>query len=224
MSTDEIYTESDYKRPGVPKAKQTNVLLVREPVGAVRPSTHNLPGDNFTYGRKEQGGLGNGVKDCLRDWNDHLPEKNRIRPTYTKPLDPEVPYGKPSDKSTPMDALITNQYQREAIMTQRSQTSSFVSSDPAVAQRAMAKEANARVNDRVRNGVPHTKASLGHTVKKPEEPQEPFKMSRFKDVPSRIRLVNQTGSLSGTSTGSVLASSGRMTTQQSDAEGHAMEM
>jgi hypothetical protein len=88
-----------------------------------------------------------------------------------------------------MDCLITNQYQREAILTQRAQMT-----ETSKASGAASREANAKIQSNVRNGsVVHTKASLGHTVAKQEEPQELFKLARYKNVPSRVRLVNQTG-------------------------------
>jgi len=71
----DIYDEGTYRKPNVPRNKQTNTLLVRAPVGQVRPSTHTLPPENFAYGRSDRPADDQGVGMCVGNWKTHLGSK-----------------------------------------------------------------------------------------------------------------------------------------------------
>lgn len=170
----DIYDDGDYKRP-VPKSEQKNCLLVRRPLGRVKPSTYALPGPNFVYGKVE--------KPEVETWTTDTTTDNVSVPRNTKkPQVPDIVFGRPSPPTTSLTSVITNQYQREWLQQQR------------VAR--LAEEAKARPSKGLQGGLKPaapTAASKGHTKSKDVAPEPvPFKMKRFLNVPSRVRLENLT--------------------------------
>lgn len=50
MTDNDIYDDGDYRR-NVPRYRKTNHMLVRRPLGRVKPTVYELPEDRFTYGQ-----------------------------------------------------------------------------------------------------------------------------------------------------------------------------
>lgn len=91
-------------------------------------------------------------------------------------LDQSFTYGRPSKPSTPIHDVLTNSFQRNAILDAR--------------RRAAAEEARRLRNEGSKAGKfgssQHTRASLGHMKLKAPEAREPFKLEKFKAVGPRI--------------------------------------
>lgn len=91
-------------------------------------------------------------------------------------LDQFFTYGRPSKPSTPIHDVLTNSFQRNAILEAR--------------RRAAAEEARRLRNEGSKAGKfgnsQHTRASLGHMKIKAPEAREPFKLEKFKAVGPRI--------------------------------------
>ena len=91
-------------------------------------------------------------------------------------LDQFFTYGRPSKPSTPIHDVLTNSFQRNAILEAR--------------RRAAAVEARRLRNEGSKAGKfgnsQHTRASLGHMKIKAPEAREPFKLEKFKQVGPRI--------------------------------------
>lgn len=173
----------------MPKTKQTNCLLVRRPIGKVKPTTYTLPPEDFCYGKVEK------IPDHgnLLAWN--VPEK-QSRPSRSKqqkPYDENTVFGRPTPPTSSLASVITNQYQRDWIAEQRKLQAAQLAA-------ATRKRGDSRGATQPLRPPRNTAASLGHT--KPREPSSPqplFKMKRFQDVPSRVRLGNLPLSAAGQS-------------------------
>lgn len=66
----DIYDEGDYRKHGKSKKMPQNCLLVRRPLGRVKPSTYALPGEDFVYGRKDIGDE-EGAREVVGSWRQH---------------------------------------------------------------------------------------------------------------------------------------------------------
>jgi len=92
-------------------------------------------------------------------------------------------FGKPSKPSTPVGNVLANMYQRTWIQEQRDQ-----------ARKDAAKQSTrtaARVS-KAKNAAVHTRASLGHKKVEAAPPPPPFKLQRFTEIPSRVKLPKGT--------------------------------
>jgi len=120
-----------------------------------------------------------------------------------KGVDPNMTHGRPSKPSTPINNVMANEYQRQWIASTQSlqnanstangATAAFSGDTTARGSTTRAAGATAASSGGFRAPQP-TKASQGHYKPRNQPPPpEPFKMARFKDVPSRVRIVNTYG-------------------------------
>ena len=186
----DIYDDGEYRKFGVSKGKQTNQLLMRRPLGRARASTHQLPPAGYCFGNVEKP---NDEGNCLQ-WD--LPKSaagsqrdlvgvSRSALLAKKgplPYNADTVFGVHSSLSTPITSIITNQYQRDYLQKQR-EARAHEAATISLAEAA-------RQHGRLKPALP-TAASKGHAaVNKPMEVKEPFKMRRFQNIPSRVRLQN----------------------------------
>jgi len=96
--------------------------------------------------------------------------------TTVLPLDHTSVFGRPSKPSTPIHDVLTNTYQRNAIIEARLKK-----------ERMEAERARHDASKAGRWGQSqHTRASLGHFKVTGPPPKEPFKLEKFKQAPPRI--------------------------------------
>jgi len=91
-------------------------------------------------------------------------------------LDPQFTFGRPSKPSTPIHDVLTNTFQRNAIIEAK-RNAAF-----AAAARSQAEGARAGKFGQSQ----HTRASLGHMKIRAPPAREPFKLEKFKQVQPRI--------------------------------------
>jgi hypothetical protein len=65
MSRD-LYEDGDYRGKGNGK-RNGNVLLMRNPLGRVKPAAYPLPNEDFVYGRVDNGDA-EGARDVVQSW------------------------------------------------------------------------------------------------------------------------------------------------------------
>ena len=118
-------------------------------------------------------------------------------------LDPSFTYGRPSKPSTPIHDVLTNSFQRNAIVEARRQA--------ALTEARRAREEAARPGQF--GSSQHTRASLGHMKLLAPPAKEPFKLEKFKQVTPRIGYQ-------GLSTGAAAAAANQ---QQGQGQGQQQE-
>lgn len=91
-------------------------------------------------------------------------------------LDPSATFGRPSKPSTPIHDVLTNTFQRNAIIQARR------SAADAEARRLAAESSKAGKF----GSSQHTRASLGHMKIRAPASRAPFKLNKFQQVPPRI--------------------------------------
>lgn len=70
----DVYDDGDYRGRG---KHRTNPLLIRQPVGKVRPNTRDLPPEEWTYGRRDRYDP-EGVREVIGTWKTHRPNPEEM--------------------------------------------------------------------------------------------------------------------------------------------------
>jgi len=106
----------------------------------------------------------------------HLKFKTRQTRSPGKNMDDKI-FGRASVPDGNFHELISNQYQRNFIAQQR-----IKEAEPPITRHLIAPV--------------HTRASIGHSYKPPQEPSSPFKLKKFENIPSRAFLGSSPKSVS----------------------------
>jgi len=208
--SNDIYNDGDYRRD-VPRHQKTNALLVRNPLGQVRPTTYQLPQDHFVYGQVDNGDE-EGAAQVINSWKQHkanpegLPGRDFVKLnkyaavngcTTSKNI---AVFRQQNDirlKQGPIKSQTGN------ALTRPNSSSIFGRPSPASApiddllnnsyQRGWIQEQRAlkMASTRQRGGMryaqsQHTRASLGHTKIRAPHPRPRFKLRQFENVRSRV--------------------------------------
>lgn len=178
---------NDTEKRSVKKSQLSNPLLVRRPVGEVKPSSYSLPGPDFTYGQAYQRDP-EGAAELTTYWQFHQPTADpRTGQVFLKNLDFQVDngtrfgtqrvepsatirFGRPNVASTPAELLTSAQFQREYLAERERAADEF----------SRSKRISKFISPRP------TLASTGHHKIAVEERRELWKMQQFRDVPSRV--------------------------------------
>lgn len=241
--TNDVYNDGEYKLAHTLPHQRTNVLLVKNPLGKVKPTTRTLPNPGFTYGYVEPFDS-EGARDVLSTWHQHqrnpapAPKTNFVelnkqsamqgcvnaknvasfRRTYDVPMaegtrapyqkvyypDQQQVYGMKSAPSAPLAALLTHSYGRASVHENRHTYTRRATQKRARESRKLAQYT--------------TQASLGHTKVAAPPPKAMFKLSQFKDVPSRVTLGQYAGATRRAQTSDARLGSRRQTPGQQVAQ------
>lgn len=199
VSVHSVYDQSLYRNP----FNKTNSLLIRTPLGKSKPSIHNLPNNNHTYGRDMKYKPITSTAQCLTwDQTKTIHHKNKIINKAKKNINinnnknkennnsnnhrsnnidvNEIIHGKASEYSDNIADVINNTFQRLAIEQNKQK----------VAQQAQ----NISKNQKHQNAIKHTKATLmlNQTIQNNNNSnnniKQRFIMKKFQNVEPRVQM------------------------------------
>jgi hypothetical protein len=221
MSWLDVYDDGDYRRD-VPRRKKTNTLLVRRPLGKVKPTTYRLPKASYVYGRA-QAFDEESAAQVVGSWKQHrrnpeaLPGRDFVRLNKQAALygcttsKGVATFRRSNDirlrKTQPISAQgAGGGFNPNSVFGRPSEPSAGINDlisnsyqrNWILEQRAM----KAASKGRRRNGgfsgtLSHTRASLGHTKTPQPGPVKVFKLAQFTNVPSRYRFPTGYGKYPG---------------------------
>jgi hypothetical protein len=214
----DVYDDGEYRLAHTLPHNRTNVLLVKNPLGKVKPTTRTLPSADFTYGYVEPFDA-EGAKDVLSTWCQHqrnpapAPKTNFVelnkqsamqgcvnaknvasfRKTYDVPMSEgtRAPYQNVyyPDQQTVYGMKSAPSAPLAALLTHSYGRASVHENRHTYTRRATQKRA--RQNKKLTQYT--TQASLGHTKVAAPPPKPMFKLQQFRDVPSRVTLGQYAG-------------------------------
>jgi hypothetical protein len=178
--------EPQYKGRGT---KARNPLLIRAVVGKAKPATFEIPnGHTFGVQKKVDG---EGVREVVGNWQSNepakVPKKNK-KQAKSQTLKPDVTFGKASRPSTPIAGVLSHSYGRQYVSTQQKKDRDDQAKTRDLKHKVMARS------------FQHTKASQGHQRGPEQAAAKPFKMKRFENVESRVKLPKVSASATVTVT------------------------
>jgi hypothetical protein len=217
-ATRAIYDDGPYMIPHTRPQNRTNVLLVKNQLGKVKPTTRTLPPPDHRYGYVEHYDS-EGAKEVLQHWQQHTPNPAPTPSTDFKALNK---YGAMNGCVTakhvsafrrtnhiPMSEGYSNQ-PRDTYFPDENQVYGIKSSPSAVLHSLLSNSfaRQAIIENRITYGkraaakqarrtqklsTYQTKASLGHTKVPAPQPKPRFILRQFQDVPSRVTLGQYAG-------------------------------
>lgn len=207
----DIYDDGKYKLP-VPAYKRTNALLVRNPLGEVKPTTWSLPPRDHIYGYADAQDE-EGASEVVNSWLEHqgppreLPGRNFVELNKFATMSGCTTAKNLSQFRRTNDVRLGAQNAPISHMTSSFPDSSTIFGRPS--------PQSAPISDLLNNNYQrtwiqgqryqremkstkqrpyarsqHTKASLGHTKVRAPPPKKMFKLKQFENVPSRISMTN----------------------------------
>lgn len=194
---------------------RANPLLVKVQTGKVKATTYSLPGDGFTYGRRDQY-QEEGVKEVVNSWQHHTPPAESVpgrdfvklnrsavvrgavsskeialyRTTHDARLKTGATITKGAAKA--LDPSFT--YGRPSkpstpihdVLNNTFQRNAIVAARRQAAFDAAQREQQESSKAGKFGQSQHTRASLGHMKIRAPDARAPFKLQKFKDVGPRI--------------------------------------
>jgi hypothetical protein len=204
----DLYDDGSYAYE-CPRSQQTNHLLVRKPLGQVKPSCYSLPGNNHTYGFVDPQDA-EGAGDIVGSWQTHIPAPQGVPGKDFVRLNK---YGAMSGCVTAKNVATFRRYNdcrvgevlppRDNIYYPDADTVYGRPSPASVPiadlinnsyqRKAITMKRARRADLEMRKPrktnftqTSHTRASLGHTKVAAPAPKPMFKMKKFQNVPSRV--------------------------------------
>lgn len=172
------YEEQPYKNP----SNKSNTLLIRTPLAKSKPSIYSLPPPTHTYGTMKSADCTNGVNVALH-WdksttNQNIKHKKNISSNENSNVHNMI-HGRASTESINIGDIISNSYQRNAIIQARK-------SQLLATQNITSKK----------NTIKHTKSSILHQTANIElqhkdddtQNKTQFKMKQFRHVQPRVQM------------------------------------
>jgi Domain of unknown function (DUF4483) len=160
-----------------------NPLLIKDEIGKHKESIYNLPSETFAFGKPSKKDVETAKSITMNWYSPIVVHTTHKHPTELKDIlrkkENMIIYGKPNRPCTPISEIVKNQFGN-------------IGELEAMKRAEMVKKEKQK--SKLLLGKP-TKASDAHSVRKRKpleaetvEKKEPFKLTRFKNIPSKIKI------------------------------------